>query len=136
MVARFENWPILLSEYLQERQNMPVQWGFHDCLMFCAYGVERLTGEAFYGPYMNYETEEGAKLMMAQNGGPEGIMTACLGEPHTQILKARRGDLVLFKMPDLTAGMVDDTGQRIACISADRGMIKIPLNKAIKVWSY
>jgi len=136
MVTRKDNWPMLLSEYLKERRDMPFQWGIHDCMMFLAYGVERLTGEAFYPPYSNYETEEGAKLMLAQNGGVTGIITTCLGDPHKDFMRARRGDAVIVKMPEIAGGIVDDSGQRIAAVSLKDGLVKLPLSQALRIWSY
>jgi len=136
MVARLEDWPMRLSEYLKERRDMPFQWGVHDCMMFLAYGVERMTGEAFYPPYSNYETEEGAKLMLEQNGGVTGIINACLGPSHKDFMRAGRGDAVIVKMPEIAGGIVDDSGQRIAAVSLKDGLVKLPLSSALRIWSF
>lgn len=135
-VKRFENWPALLSQYLKEREHMAFQWGYHDCMQFVSRGGYALTGIDFFTKYSTYNDEAGAKRVLEENGGVTGIITACIGPPHKNYLLAGRGDLVVFKGPELTAGLVDDTGQRIAAISIDRKMIRIPLSEALRVWSY
>lgn len=135
MVKRFENWPMLLSEYIKERKKAPFQWGYNDCLMFVSHGVERLTGHNFYEPYSNYTDEAGAKEVLAQNGGVIGIIKTCLGQGTTNILTAKRGDVAIIKLPEITAALVDDTGQSILVIT-EQGWSKLPLSRASRIWSY
>lgn len=135
MVARAENWPKLLSAYLAERRYMPFEWGANDCMTFAGKGVEALTGHDYYTAYSDYSDEASANAMLAANGGIQGIITACLGAGTDKIKTARRGDIALVRLPSETAGIVDDTGQRIALVSKD-GMLRVPLSKAVRVWGY
>lgn len=132
---RLPDWPMRLSNYLSERAKMPFSWGDNDCLSFTAKAVEELTGVDFYKDYSDYHDEESAAIMLKNNGGAKGIITACLGEGKRSILSAKRGDVVVVKIPDYTAGIVDDTGQRIALVTP-KGLMRIPLKRAIMYWSY
>lgn len=135
MVARLEGWQKNLSDYLKARQKMPFAWGEHDCMAFVAHGVEALTGEQLFENYAGYSDQAGAKAILLKHGGIDGILTKKLGEGHTRIMTARRGDVVVVELPELTAGIVDDSGQRIALV-ADKVLRRVPLRKAIKVWGY
>lgn len=137
MVERLQNWPILLSNYLKERKTMPFDWGVNDCLSFVSGAVAAVTGYNFQDEYLPYNTEELAAGMLDEYGGVEGIICENLGHRGTdKVLMAGRGDVVLYKAPEGdTAGVVDDSG-RYFCIITQYGMIRLPLNKASKVWSY
>lgn len=114
---------------------MPFEWGGQDCMAFAAKGVEALTGHDFFAQYSDYTDEESAEEMLARNRGVIGIITACLGTSSDMILTAKRGDVVIVAMPEITAGIVDDTGQRIALVQRD-GLVRVPLMSAMRVWGY
>jgi len=67
------------------------------------------------------------------NGGPQAIISQCLGVASKDILKAKRGDVVLVKIPELTGGIVDDTGQFVALVS-QQGLLKLPISRAWRTW--
>lgn len=132
---RVKEWPRALSDYITARQRMPFKWGENDCMAFVAGGVHALTGNDFYPEYSGYETEEGAKEVLQAHGGAKGIMTKHLGEGHDNVMLAQRGDAVLVKiMGEYIGGIVDDTGLRIALVSP-AGLVRLPLRKAVRVWS-
>lgn len=135
MVKRFDDWPKRLSAYLRERQTMPFEWGKNDCMMFAAKAVYALTGHDYFTEYSDYDDEDKAAELLKKHRGVAGIIIACLGQGTDKILTAKRGDVVLVKMPEFTAGIVDDTGARIALISKD-GLVRRPLTSAIRVWGY
>lgn len=142
MVKRLDNWPKLLSAYLRERQAMPFEWGVNDCMAFVAKCVDRLTGEDFFSSFNDYNNEASAQVMLEANGGPYGIITQCLGSPIDEIMMGQRGDVAIVNMPEvhsginmLTGGIIDDTGQRIAVVTAE-GLRRVPIMEAIRVWSY
>lgn len=135
MVKRFENWDKLLSDYLQEMRNVPFKWGQNDCILFAAKGYERLTGVNEYSSYLGYKSKTAAYKIIKENGGLEAIMCKHFGGGHRNILKAKRGDLVLVKDTETRVGMIDDTGQSVV-IPGDEGLIKEPLSRAWRVWSY
>jgi hypothetical protein len=59
------------------------------------------------------------------------MVTNVLGTPHSNVFKATRGDVVLTDFKAL--GLVDDSGSKIACVT-EKGLRKIPLSHAVKVW--
>ena len=135
MVKRFDDWPKRLSAYLRERQPMAFEWGTNDCMMFAARAVYALTGHDYFTEYAGYSDEASAAEALKKHRGVAGIITACLGQGSDKVLTARRGDVVLVKWPDFTAGIVDDSGARIALVSKE-GLVRIPLSNAIRVWGY
>lgn len=136
MVNRKENWPQLLSEFLEERRKLPFVWGENDCMASVAKLVHKLTGTDFFEAYSNYNSEESAKLVLEANGGVSGIITKCLGSGTKNILTAKRGDVAIIKLPEVTGAFVDDSGQNIVAVSREGGFVRYPLNKAWRVWSY
>jgi len=133
VVTRFDNWPMLLSAYLTERRTMPFAWGSNDCLTFAAKGVLAMTGQDFSANYPAYETEAEATALLNANGGYSGIISACLGDGTDKFKTARRGDVALVMMGNPSAGLVDDTGQRIAVL-VPSGLIRVPLSRALRIW--
>ncbi len=134
---RRENWPLHLSEYLKTRKDIPFKWGEHDCLTFVSGAVASIIGYNFYNEYLPYDSEETAKGMLKEYGGVAGIISEHLGYEGTdKILTAGRGDVVLFKAAEGdTAGIVDDTGRYFQIIT-EKGLLRAPLSKASRVWSY
>ncbi len=135
MVTRFDDWPNRLSQYLQEKQHQPFQWGVNDCMSFTAGAVYRLTGTDFFTDYSDYYDEISAYNMLRENGGVKGIISRCLGAGKLNPLQAQRGDVVVVKIPEMVGGIVDDSGQRIAVVTP-QGLTRLPLEKAVRYWSY
>lgn len=134
-MVRPEGWEKRFSEYLKEAQNLEFVWGEFDCIMFAAKGLEVITGQNFYQEYVGYTDEAGAKALIEQAGSIDKLVSKHLGPSHGNRLQARRGDLVLLRLPELTLGIIDDTGQKVAAIS-HKGYVRIPLIKAHRIWSY
>lgn len=136
MVERLENWPILLSLYIQERRRMPFEWGKNDCMAFVSDCVRTLTGVDFFPGFSDYNDEESAKILLEKHGGPIGIIVKCLGHNGSKDpWQAKRGDVVIAKFPELTGGIVDDSG-RMFCVVTPEGLRRFPLDKALRFWSY
>lgn len=135
MVKRLEDWPKRLSEFLDERRDMPFEWGKNDCLTFLAKGAESMTGVDYYSEYSGYSSEEEANDKMKQYGGIVKIIDKHLGVGTRNYMKAKRGDVALVKIPELTAGIVDDSGRYVALVSKE-GLVRVPLEKAWRVWRF
>lgn len=135
MVVRKEDWAKRLSAFLDERRDMPFEWGKNDCLTFLAKAAEAMTGVDYYAEYSGYSNEEEANLKLNQNGGIIAIINKYLGGGTKNVLTAGRGDVAIVKMPELMAGIVDDSGRYIAVVSKE-GLRRIPLEKAIRVWRF
>lgn len=131
---RVGNWPKLLSLYITEKRTEPFKWGDNDCLMFIAKWLEICTGRNIYDEYLGYSTEEQANIILQQNGGAEAILTKSLGPGSRKYLSAKRGDIVIIKLPLDTAGIVDDSGQFVVAVGFD-GLMKFPLKMIWKVWN-
>lgn len=134
-IKRKDDWPVLLSNFLADRGKMPFEWGKNDCMAFACAAVRELTGRDFFPGFSDYHDEKSASALLERSGGVGGIIRACLGHGERNILKAKRGDVVIVKIPEKTAGIVDDSGQRIAVVTKD-GLTRLPLSKAYRFWSY
>ncbi len=132
-MVRHQNWQRRFSEFLSEHKKMPFQWGENDCVLFVGKSVKAITDQDFYSQY-HYSNEEEAKKIIEDNGGIKGLISKALGDPHTNYKKAKRGDAVLMKLPEITAGVVDDSGAWIVSLTKT-GTLKLPLRNAIYVWS-
>lgn len=136
VIRRVEGWPLILSRFLRSRAKMPFCWGKNDCIMFCADAVMQITGIDFASNNRNYKTKSEAEDLLRHYGGLENIIGSCLGSGHYNYLAAKRGDVVLMMLDTgPTAGIVDDSGARIVSVGAN-GLIKLPLIRAYKIWSY
>jgi hypothetical protein len=140
MVRRIENWPLLLSAFLRARRDVPFQWGENDCVMFAADAVRAITGVDYAAGWRGtYSTEEQAADLLKSGGGIDSIITDALGIKGTRnLLLGRRGDVVTCKTSfGRVAGIIDDTGQRIAVPMTDeKTLVRLPLNMGWRVWSY
>lgn len=137
---RIENWPKILSAMLKDRANMPWEWGRNDCLMFPADIVNALTGfdpaARWRGKYSN---QIEAMNILAGYGGIRELIDDALGFKGSEsILQAARGDAVVMLTPEgEMAGVVDDTGERIAVPITDKGtLVRFPLYRAVMIWKY
>lgn len=133
-MVRLDDWEKRFSSFLEEKKSVSFCWGKHDCMSFVAGAVFSITGKDFFRFYCNYHDEDSAKSMLVKNGGNIGIINACLGSGHRNILRARRGDVVVVKMPEIMGGVVDDSGQKIALVTKD-GLTRVPLAKAWRIWN-
>lgn len=130
---RKENWPKLFADFLYSKKDEAFEWGRNDCILFGAQAVECITGKNFYNYYLGYDSEDSANEIIERNGGIEKLISKHLGESHSNKLQARRGDLVLMKLPRKTIGVVDDSGEKVACLS-ENGLCRLPMKKIIRVW--
>lgn len=135
MVKRLEDWPKRLSSFLDERRDMPFEWGKNDCLTFLAKGAESMTGNDYYSKYAGYNSEDGANEKLKEHGGIVKIIESYFGAGIRNPLKAHRGDIALIKAPEITAGIVDDSGRYVAVVTKE-GLRRFPLEKAWRIWRF
>lgn len=134
-MVRLDGWELRLSNYLKESKDKPFVWGENDCVLFSVKAVEIITGENTYGQYLGYVDEEGAQEIIGEAGGLEQLISRHFSNSHRNILLAKRGDLAMLKLPSKTIGIVDDSG-RFVCGVSEVGYVKVPLEKAWRIWSY
>lgn len=139
-MVRQKNWPLLLSAFLREKRKADFVWGENDCLLLAADGVLAITGSDPAAQWRRkYASKEEAVELLKAHGGVRGIITEGLGiEPHHEIMKAMRGDVAMINTPEgHAAGIVDDSGQFIAAPNyGGKGLVRVPLAAALKIWSY
>lgn len=133
MVKRFKDWPKRLSAFLMENADKKFSYGEHDCMLFASKAVYAITGSDFSFEYPPYSTKEEAYEIIDMNGGMSGLIKKHLGKPLDNKLKAMRGDVCLIKAPKLMAGIVDDSGQRVA-IPSENGLIRKSISETSYVW--
>lgn len=136
-LKKIEGWEIALSSTLAACANKPFEWGKHDCCMFAADCIKAMTGkDPAKAVRKKYKTEPEAEKIMLDAGGFEALLTKYIGfEPHSNWRQAARGDIVLCRVAGRAAcGVVDDSGQRLAVISTNNKLARVPLNCAEKIW--
>lgn len=133
-MVKLEDWDKRLSHYLQQQKKAPFKWGENDCILFAAKAYEAMTGINHYQKYLGYENEEQARDILEAHNGLDGAISKFLGPGHRNPMLAKRGDIVLLKLKQLTCGVVDDSGQKVAAPGID-GIIRYPLKLAWRIWS-
>lgn len=99
-MPRKNNWPAALALFFEEKRHQPFAWGKNDCALFAADWLAILMGTDYAAAQRGtYDTALGAARLLQERGGLEGIVDAT-GYARAPVAFARRGDLVLFDMPD------------------------------------
>jgi hypothetical protein len=96
MLTRFQNWPELLADKIEQSREISFSWGSHDCALFCADAILAMTGtDLAWDLRGRYQTERDALRRIHKLGfkNLEELVNERL-EPIS-ILNAKRGDLVL-----------------------------------------
>lgn len=138
-MARRQDWPRRLEEFLAAAERRPFAWGTWDCAVFAAASVEAVTGRnPFPGALGTYEDAKGARrfLRAGKWRSLEAAIDAVVGNRRAAPLLAQRGDLVLTAGDELgaAAGVVDMTGELLAVLSP-AGLVRVPLSVALAAWS-
>lgn len=129
-IARFEDWPERLNDYLHDCETRAFLRGRHDCALFAAGAVEAMTGKDFGAKFRaGYDDRRGASRALKKHGAGTLFDTATLflGAPLAHPKQARRGDIVGLELEDgPTLGVC--TGAA-ACFAAEpSGLTFIPLS--------
>jgi len=133
---RVENWPRHLQEFIETAASRPFEWGTFDCVQFVGEALDAMTG---INPVENwrgrYTTETGAQRIINRDYGGSLThgWTKILGDP-IPVSRAGRGDVVVVETDGVKAtGIVDLTGERVACLSID-GLEFVPISAAVSAW--
>ncbi len=143
-LARKENWPILLDEFIKEYEYRDFKWGENDCCLMIIDWINRSTGstvgEFFIG---KYSTKQGAyrKMKTFCNGGIKetfdkiAIEWAC---ESIMPLMAQRGDVIIVNELH-EDGIYRDAGgicigRFVLVLSPEKGTIKLPLSSIKYAW--
>lgn len=96
-MQRHSYWEEALTTYLDTVAEEPFKWGSHDCALFAASAVQRMTGVDIAADFRGrYDTAKGAALALREVG--EGTLFRTIkgwfGAP-VNVHFAKRGDLVM-----------------------------------------
>lgn len=133
-MTRLENWPTLLSLYVDSRRSQPFAWGTNDCCIFAADWVLIATGHDIASAFRGgYSSALGATRIIEEAGGIDRLL-----EKHAPALqqvprcRAGRGDLVLREGGNgSTLGIVLGP---LDCFVGENGLIFAPLDETATCW--
>lgn len=130
---RLENWPVLLSGFIERSLQAPFIWGERDCCLFAANAVREITGVDYAQELRGrYKTARKAQELLKASGGVTGIMERTALEEVTPLL-AQRGDVVLIETDQGSAlGIVGMDGNLLA--QGPGGLTTLPLQRAVRAW--
>lgn len=137
-MARRDDWLTRLYEAFETARGLPFAYGTHDCALFCAYCVDRMTDSTLAQQVretLNYADEDAAYAVINAAGSLEAVAAQFLGEPSPPLL-CERGDVMLYQIGDNPVGLGMHDGQQIiAPVVGDRtGLTGVPLVCALKGW--
>jgi hypothetical protein len=132
-MVRIEGWETALYDAVEEARVRPFEWGVHDCALFAASVVERLTGCDIAKPYRGYKTERGALARIVKAGGMEAMATKALGGP-IDIRRARRGDFVLVEAGQPWPGAFAIVRDTRAAAAGKGGLTFVPMKFWRMAW--
>jgi hypothetical protein len=94
MATRCNNWPDLLTAYIERKRHEAFAWGSNDCCLFAADWVQIATGHDIAAQWRGqYASALSAHRALNRGGGIERLVDEAGGMKIATAL-ARRGDLV------------------------------------------
>jgi len=123
-LERYEDWEDRLRTYLDTCAEKKFEWGQHDCTLFAASAVQRITGHDFAASLRGtYTDAKSAAQVLREHGAGTLLKTVseCLGR-HRHVAFAKRGDVVMHAGAlgicagsfSLFVGALDNFGQPLA----------------------
>lgn len=97
-LTRFQDWEARLANYLDRVAEEPFKWGSHDCALFAADCVSKMTGVDPAGAFRDkYDTARGAAEALREHGAGTlfKTMKSIFDEPIS-VHFAQRGDVVML----------------------------------------
>jgi len=139
-MKRIANWEAALAAWQLAVPARSFAWGEFDCALAACEAVKALTGvdpaEAFRG---TYSTEAEAVKLLGPGGLGEFAATVAREFGMAEVVPnfAHRGDVVLVDNgnPGGALGIVDLSGRFAWCV-LERGMVRIPMDRWLRAWSY
>lgn len=137
-LRRQPGWETALTDFLKAAAARPFSWGEHDCLLFAADWVRRMTGVDCAAPHRGkYKTARGAAGVLRRMGVADAADVPDMFAPRHEVpALARRGDIVAVPAGadgELCVGVVDDSGVHVAVVSPE-GLTRYPLERAAVSW--
>jgi hypothetical protein len=98
-MKRVENWPTLLTAYIEERREVPFTWGRADCCLFAADWVRLATDlDPAADLRGKYDSALGARRIIKRRGGLATMVARALtplGFREVALSLATRGDIIV-----------------------------------------
>ena len=132
-LRRLDGWEERLALMVEVARHTPFAWGRHDCALFAADVVERITGVDLAASYRGcYRSAEGAARALRRqgHGGLADAVAAAL--PEIQVARARRGDVVVVTAQGRPALGIC-LGAQAAC-AGPLGLTLLPMAVATRAW--
>jgi len=132
MATRCNNWPDLLTAYIERKRHEAFAWGSNDCCLFAADWVELCTGKDYAETWRGrYSSGLGAVRVLDQAGGVEALVDA-LRLHRVAPQQARRGDIVAQQAGGgITLGIC--LGLNTAFV-AKTGLVFMPISNVETAW--
>lgn len=135
---RPNNWPNLLSDYIESSEAKSFEWGSHDCVHFAAGWLRVLGYQDPLAPFASWSTALSAYREIKRHGGfglAVASRMAALGCHVTPPSRAQRGDIALCQVDYRRQALGIVCGQHVAAPGVNRGVILVPLlPAAICTW--
>lgn len=139
---RYANWATALDKFLYEHAYEPFRYGSWDCCLFVCDAIQVMTGDDLAAEYRGrYSSRRAAFLELRKRAGKASVQVvaeraaAAFGMRETDAGRAQRGDMVLLRFfNSYSLGLVALNGREIV-IARARGLWRVPLSKAIRVWN-
>ena len=135
---RPQNWPLLLSAYIERQRYIPFKWGTHDCCLFVADWVKELTGSDLATAFRSkYDSEFSADRLLAQHKGLEELVDwvfTTTGHNPIPPLSIRRGDVGTVQTDEFNGPSLGVcVGHRIALVGKT-GLTFYPMTQTRRAW--
>lgn len=129
---RVQNWPVLLTEHIEQAKNAEFVWGQNDCALWCADWVLKATKRDFASQWRGrYESEEELNALLAAMdiAGPECLPDAVEMRQHQMVTLAQRGDIVLIEQ-----GCLGICNGIDSYFLMERGVTRFRTEKCVRSW--
>jgi hypothetical protein len=142
-MKRLDHWDTrAFHNFLIARAQNPFVWGENDCALFCADGIEAMTGVDIAKDFRGkYHDEASAFALIKTVTGGETVADAAAWcakkaglDEWKRPLFARRGDLVVVNDTDRTiSGLIHLSGRHVVAVG-ERGLKRLPLESIERAW--
>ena len=145
-LKRAEYWDTrAYHQFLLSRAQTPFVWGKTDCALFCADGIEAITGVDIAGDFRGKYDDEASALALIKTitvtGSTIADAAAWCAAKHDLVesahpLLARRGDLVVLEDSGrMISGLVHLNGRHIVA-QGEKGPMRLSISKVQRSWHY
>jgi hypothetical protein len=144
-LKRSEHWATrAFHKFLLARAKTPFVWGETDCALFCADGIQAITGVDIASDFRGkYQDEAGAIALIKTVTGGSTIVDAAAwcAQKHGLVecihpLMARRGDLVIVQSGGVPiSGLVHLSGRHVVA-QGEKGLMRLSISAIERSWHY